>query len=108
MVSDITSGVLVYLEYSGLAAVYIRFFTAEFYSEIAIMVAVKLLQFNLKKFCEYLIENSLGWLLLHIMKLMKYTSIEPFSKPRFKVIPCLRSVLKFQPNLSDAFSSLNF
>ena len=26
MVSDITSGVLVYLEYSGLAAVYIRFF----------------------------------------------------------------------------------
>ena len=58
MVSDITSGVLVYLEYSGLAAVYIRFFTAEFYSEIAIMVAVKLLQLNLKKFCEYLNANS--------------------------------------------------
>ena len=58
MISDITSGVRVYLEYSGLSPVYIRFFTSEFYSEIAIMVAVKLLQLNLKKFCEYLIENS--------------------------------------------------
>ena len=55
---DITSGVRVYLEYSGLAPVYIRLFTAEFYSEFAIMVAVKPLQLNLKKFCEYLIENS--------------------------------------------------
>ena len=58
MISDITSGVRVYLEYSGLSPVYIRFFTSEFYSEIAIMVAVKLLQLNLKKFYEYLIENS--------------------------------------------------
>ena len=48
MVSDITSGVRVYLEYSGLATVYIRFFTAEFYSEMASMVAVKSLQLNLK------------------------------------------------------------
>ena len=57
MVSDITSGVRVYLEYSGLAPVYIRFFTAEFYSEIAIMVAVKHL-LNLKKFDDYLNEKS--------------------------------------------------
>ena len=52
MVSDITSGVRVYLEYSGLATVYIRFFTKEFYSEMASMVAVKPLQLNSKKFCE--------------------------------------------------------
>ena len=58
MVSDITSGVRVYLEYSGLTPVYIRFFTAEFYSEIALMVAVKLLQLNLKKFDDYLNEKS--------------------------------------------------